>query len=146
MLSAISDLIPYLIFVFLGLAAIFFLVSTFKANRSAKPWTLICSAFFCFLIFKFNSWLKERYEKGQLDHVGIYYLTDYPNCDHCILELKEDKTYQVSNNDTVLEKSNWHFESGGDYWITYLDNDRSQLGGGQYAYKRYRLKYARQRD
>lgn len=99
------------------------------------------SVFFVFLIVRFNACEKEDQKKSQLEHVGIYYLTNYPNCEHCILVLNEDQTCQVTSNDSILEKSNWHFESGGDYWITYIGTDGRQLGSGIYTYKRYKLKY-----
>ena len=85
---------------------------------------------------------KQLYRNSQLDKVGIYYLTNNPKCELCYLELKEDMTYTIINKGEVIEKSNWHFESGGDYWITYLDNDKSQLGFGNYEYKHYKQKYS----
>jgi hypothetical protein len=145
-MSAISELIVLLIFVLLGVCGLAFIFLTFKVRRSNKPWTLLTSFLFIFLIFCFRSCEINGYKNSQLHQVGIYYLTNFPNCDDCILELKEDMTYQVRSKNKVIENSNWHFESGGDYWITYLDNDRSQLGSGDYAYKKYHLKYPEQKD
>ena len=57
-------------------------------------------------------------------------MTTYRNCDSCYLELKENMTCIVVNKGKIIEQSNWHYEVGGDYWITYLDNDKHQLGSG----------------
>lgn len=116
------------------------------AKKSYKPWTLFCSILCCFLFFSYKSCFDKAYQQSQLNHVGFYYLIQYPNCDSCILELKEDMTYEIRNKGRIIEKSNWHYESGGDYWITWLDNDKKQLGSGDYAYEHYKLKYARQNN
>ena len=60
----------------------------------------------------------------------------------CYLELRENMTYIVVDKGKIIESSNWHYEVGGDYFITYLDNDRHQLGSGNYSYERYKLKYS----
>jgi hypothetical protein len=47
----------------------------------------------------------------------------------------------VKNKDKILETSDWHFESGGDFWATYLDNDSERLGSGDFEYKIFKPKY-----
>ena len=142
-MSALSELIPYGIYIFLALFCLGFLILTFTSPKPTRPWTFIGSACFAFLFFKFKSCEKEQYRQNQLDHVGIYWLTEYPNCNSCYLELKEDMTYVIVNKAKIVETSNWHYEMGGDYFITFLNNDRDQLGSGAYAYRDYKLKYQR---
>ena len=141
-MSALGELFIYVIYFVLGLACIIFLLLTFTSKKSIKPWTLIASILFCFLFFTFKSCQKENYKQNQLSVVGTYYLTSYPNCDSCYLELRENMTYIVVDKGKIIESSNWHYEVGGDYFITYLDNDRHQLGSGDYSYERYKLKYS----
>ena len=141
-MTAFGELIVYFIYFFLGAGTIVFLVLTFKTRKSFKPWALMGVILFCLLLFRYNSYLKDSYKKKQLDQVGTYYLTNYPNCDSCILVLKEDMTYEIKSKSKTVERSNWHYESGGDYFITYLDNDRHQLGAGDYSYNHYKLKYS----
>ena len=139
-MSALRELFVYAILILLGLIALFFLIQTFKVKPRFRPIMLISSFVFCYLCFSYKSCLTDSYANSQKRQVGLYFLTNYPNCDNCILELKEDLTYTVKQNEKILETSNWHYESGGDYWITYLDNDRHQLGSGDYRYKKYKLK------
>src|SRR4051812_18554249 len=99
-MAALGELIVLFIFLLLGLAAIVFLILTFTAKKSSKPWTLLGSIFFCVLLFSYKSCLNEAYKKSQLDQVGIYYLTKYPNCDSCIMNYlaAELTRYQNSRN------------------------------------------------
>jgi hypothetical protein len=48
----------------------------------------------------------------------------------------------VFNNNKEVEKGDWHYEVGGDYWITYLNGRKSILGEGIYSYQKYNLKYS----
>ncbi|MFL5748428.1 MAG: hypothetical protein ACJ751_27395 [Niastella sp.] len=52
-------------------------------------------------------------------------------------------TYIIVSKGKIVETSIWHYEMGGDYFITFLNNDSDQLGSGAYAYKDYKLKYPR---
>jgi hypothetical protein len=49
------------------------------------------------------------------------------------LELFKNNTYEVRKDTTVFEEGQWHFESGSDYWITYI-GENGQLGSGKYIY------------
>ncbi len=140
-LSALSELFVYLIYFILGLGSIIFFGLTITTKRKNKVWTGLVGLFFVFLIFKYYSYETNLYKKNQLTQVGFYYLTNYPNCNSCILELKENQTYEVRNQGKIVEQSNWHYKVGGDYFILYLDNDNHQLGSGDYIYKKYKLKY-----
>lgn len=139
-MAALGELVIFLVLLLPGLGAIGLLFWATRAKKSLKPLVLSGSILCCVLFFGLKSYLNNGHKKEQSSRAGIYYLTNYPGCESCILELKEDLTYEVTRKGIVVEKSNWRYESGGDYWITYLDNDRHQLGAGNYAYERYRLK------
>ena len=140
-LSALSELFVYIPYLILVLACVSFFRLTIKAKGQIKIWAGMAVLLFIFLFFNYKSCVGDSYKKNQLTQVGLYYLTTYPNCDSCILELKENQTYQVINKGQIIEQSNWHYEVGGDYLILYLDNDKHQLGFGDYEYERYKLKY-----
>jgi hypothetical protein len=95
------------------------------------------------MFFIFKSCQDNNYKNNQLDQVGIYYLTNYPNCDSCYIELNENMTYKIINKGQKVKNGDWHYESGGDYWITYLNGERDQLGSGTYSYTNYKLKYTK---
>ena len=141
-MAAIGELLVYVVFLFLAVGALHFFVLASKTKKVKKLLALLAGAFFCYLLYAYSSYLSESHKNEQLRQVGIYYLTNYPDCENCILELKEDMTYEVRNNGNVIKKSDWHYESGGDYWITYLDNDNHQLGSGDYSYQKYKRKYS----
>ncbi|MBF9220492.1 hypothetical protein [Hymenobacter ruricola] len=88
--------------------------------------------------FVFNRYrVDQEWEQQEL---GTYQLTNYPNCRPCELELRENNVFVVRQQDAVRETGRWHFESGQDYWITYL-NEYDQLGSGKYSYTNYHLKH-----
>jgi hypothetical protein len=70
---------------------------------------------------------------AEAKYVGTYILTSYPNCANCSLHLQLNNYYEVIQGKTVRERGSWHYESGGDYWIVYINKD-DQLGSGRYAY------------
>ncbi len=138
---ALGEVIIYFIYFILGLPCIIFLILTITSKKSSKEWNFLSSLMFGSLFFYFKSCQDESYKRDQLSVVGVYYLDNYPNCDSCYLELKENMKYIIVNKGEIIEQSNWHFEAGGDYFILYLDNDRNQLGSGKYSYQHYQLKY-----
>lgn len=140
-MAALGELLIYIIYFTLGLLCLFLLFLTIRSKKTIKIWTFIGSLFFGILFFNFKSCQDNNYKKNQLSVVGTYYLTNYPNCASCIIQLNEDMTYYVVSNGNIIEKSNWHYEVGGDYLITYLDNDKHQLGANEYAFKGCKLKY-----
>jgi hypothetical protein len=140
-MNGVGYLLIGLIFFFVGLKSIIPFIRALNAESSKKPKLLLKSAIW-FLVL---CWLKlgkdKSYQRDQMHEIGIYYLTNYPDCDSCYVELKEDMTYNLVKNDTIIETSDWHFESGGDYWILHMDKDKKQLGSGEFGYKKYKLKY-----
>jgi hypothetical protein len=143
-MNGVGELLIFIINLFLGLTSLMLFVQAFTKYKTIKPRILSYSAIFFILFCMLKSCRDKGYHNAQLEQVGIYYLTNYPNCDSCYVELKEDMTYDLVRKDTVIKTSDWHFESGGDYWILYLDKDRYQLGSGDFEYKKYKLKYPRE--
>ncbi|UOQ70763.1 hypothetical protein [Hymenobacter cellulosilyticus] len=82
--------------------------------------------------------MHQTQREADLSQVGLYYLTAYPQCRPCTLELKENNRFVIRDSTSVKETGPWRYESGQDYWITYL-NTSDQLGSGKYAYSGYRL-------
>lgn len=141
---AIGELIIYTIYFFTGLSCLVFLILALTAKkRCFRIWTALTGLFFGFLLLCFKWQQNSIYKQNQLNQVGIYYLTNYPNCDSCHIELNENMTYKVAHKSQIFENGDWHYESGGDYWITYLNGTKYQLGNGKYAYRDYKLKYSR---
>lgn len=132
----------FAVYLVLAVPCVAFLLMAFFSGRRWRPWAVLGIILFGGLLLWFRWSQYENYRANQLSVVGVYFLTSYPNCEACVLELREDKSYTVVDNRRVVEQSNWHHEVGGDYWITYLDSDKSQLGTGRYKYERYVLKYS----
>ena len=109
-MSTLGELIVPLIYLIIALGAVVCVVWNFQTKKPQKLWTSLGSIFFLILLFSFRSCLKTAYKNEQLRQVGVYYLTSYPNCPNCILELKEDMTYEIRSRNKVIEKSNWHYE------------------------------------
>jgi hypothetical protein len=143
-MNGVGELLIFIIYLFLGLTSVVLFVQAFYEYKSVKPRFWAYSAFFFFLFCWFKTCRNKRYHEAQIEQVGIYFLTNYPNCDSCYVELKEDMTYNLVKKGTVIKTSDWHFESGGEYWILYLDKERYQLGSGDFEYKKYKLKYPRE--
>lgn len=68
----------------------------------------------------------------ELEHVGEYKLTDYPNCHNCKMELSENNTYTIKNTEKLIESGNWKLVTGDDYYVIELNN------GKQFGYNEYR--------
>ena len=116
-----------------------FLLLTAKnsaTRRKAAVGFAALAALLTFFVFRSHQVDKE-WEQAEL---GTYHLTHYPNCRPCELELREKNAFVVRQHDSIRETGHWHFESGQDYWITYL-NEYDQLGSGKYQYTEYHLKY-----
>jgi len=139
-MAAIGELIIYFIYFILGLSFVTFLILSLTSKKTKKPFMII-SIFFGLLMIIFKSCQYKGYINDQKEQVGIYYLTKYPNCNSCYIELKEDMTYVIEKSGGIIKKGTWHHESGGDYWITYLDGENYQLGSGDFSYTDYKLKY-----
>lgn len=74
-----------------------------------------------------------NHKNEELGYVGVYYLTEYPDCTSCQLELKENNTYTITKGDREIESGSWNYRSGSDYWIVDI-GEFGQLGTGNYAY------------
>ena len=134
-MSAISELLGFAMYFFLIIGSITFLVSAWLSKVKYKQTVYIILGILCLVVS--IAWFvssKITFHKWELEHVGIYYLDDYPNCLSCELELKTDKTFIVSEGKKILEKGDWHFEIGGDYFIIYLNGEDDQLGSGKFKY------------
>ena len=136
-MGSLGILILYFFYGIIVLIGLFFLklafASNFKLLRIVYSSLAFCS--FSFLVFCiYLQWQKHR--KEELQYVGIYYLTEYPNCPACVAVLKKNNTYKVLDGEDVIEKGNWRFESSGDYWVLYMGNDEYRLGSGKFSYER----------
>jgi hypothetical protein len=140
-MSAFGALLIYAVYFVLGIFCLVFLVLTFTGGRKTRVVTGTATIFFGLSLFIFKSCQSHKYEENQLSKVGLYYLTQYPGCASCVMELKEHQIYEVTSNGKIIESGDWHYEAGGDYWITFLDHDEYQLGSGKFAYGQYKLKY-----
>lgn len=138
-MSAIGELLVYIIYVVLALFFLIFLILGLSSKTTKKAFFII-SIFFGLLLVAFKSCQYISYLNDQNNQIGIYYLTSYQNCNSCYLELKEDMTYVIFEDGKNIRNGTWHHESGGDYWITYLDDKKNQLVSGDYSYKNYKLK------
>lgn len=134
-MGALGTLLLYGIYATLvAISIIFFRLSIGSKSRFLKI-IYIVVAILSFSLLTY--WIIETHQKNrqrELEHVGTYYLTKYPNCNNCVVVLSSDNTYKVLNGDSVIEKSNWHYKSGDDYFIVYMDNDKGQLGSGKFSY------------
>lgn len=136
-MSAISELIIYIIYGIFLIGGISFLVLAWLATTNKLK--IIYFLFGIISIICFTGILlssRNALRKSELDYVGTYDLDNYPNCQNCILELKENNTFivQNQNDNIVLEKGDWHYESGGDYIIVYINGESDQLGSGKFSY------------
>lgn len=140
-MNGLGELILYVIYYFLLATGLIFLILTFFVKRKIKFITIIFSVISIFLFFQFKSCKEENYKIVQKRQVGIYYLTEYPNCKDCFVRLNDNMTYDVVKNDKIIETSNWHYEIGQDYFITYMNNGKDQLGYNRFSYDKYKKKY-----
>lgn len=134
-MSALGELLTYIIYISLILSALTFLILIWY-KRTFIRILLFSLSFVLLLIIWFTQ--HNNYNQLQADQAGIYYLTDFPNCKSCYIELKEDMTYEVINDNKISEKGNWHHQEGTDFDITYINKDE-QLGYGRFAFKEFKL-------
>ncbi len=130
---ALGGLFYAAIYVLLALVVLILLAAAVFAKRRKLMYLILAMVFGCF-IFIYYTTNKANYKAAQLAHVGTYELTNYPDCDSCILALKEDNTYTVTDKTKKIESGDWHYDFGADYFIVYLNNERDQLGVGRFRY------------
>jgi hypothetical protein len=138
-MSALGELIGAIIYwiIILGGLVSLILAIILKGILKKAVTAAICSLCIV-LILLIPKKRKSDYRRSQLEHVGTYYLTNYPNCDSCIAILKDDNMYEVKQNKNIIESGNWHFEMGGDYLIVYMNNDSGQLGSGRFQFDKFK--------
>jgi hypothetical protein len=141
-MAALGGLIVYIFYAILILTGIVFLRLALieKKPRKRRSYTIIGIVSIC-LLFLHIYYLKLNHRESELEYAGTYVLTRYPKCNSCILVLNGNNTYEVVNVNTIVENGNWHYESGGDYWIVYIGDNREQLGSGKYDYEHYKKKF-----
>jgi hypothetical protein len=134
-MAALGELIVYAFYAILILVAIVFLRLALieKKTPTRLRYTMIGVVSICFLFLHIYD-LKLNHRESELEYVGTYVLTQYPKCNSCVLILNGNNTYEVVNGNNVMENGNWHYESGGDYWIVYIGDNGEQLSSGKYDY------------
>ena len=69
-------------------------------------WTLISAT--PLIIYGFAQYTSHR--NAELEYVGIYTLTEYPNCDSCRLELMSINHYIVADRQKkIIENGKWRY-------------------------------------
>lgn len=135
-MSGLGELLVFMLYALLGSSAIICILMIIASNSKLLKLLyfigFIAGAALFFLYYNYKS---NSHRASELEYVGTYYLTDFPNCNSCKVVLKADNTYEVRKEAYVIETGDWHYESGGDYWIVYMNNKDDQLGSGRFAYK-----------
>ena len=141
-MSGTGELFVWLIYVFLFANGFIFLWLGFVSKRKFLKliYAAISVSFFVLLVLYIYH-LKSGHRQSELEYVGAYRLTDYPNCDTCIAILKENNSFDILKGHTIIETGNWHYESGGDYFIVYIGEEKEQLGSGRFKYEHYKNKF-----
>lgn len=83
------------------------------------------------LLFSYSQYNKQR--NSELEYVGKYQLDEGSVCNGGIIELKGDNTYIITCDEQILERGEWNYHEGGDYWIVAI-GAYGQLGSGNYKY------------
>ena len=132
-MTALGELLIFIIYLFFGTLLLVRIYKEFKSKTKLKTDSIKRIIFSALPLILWASWMYYVHRTNELDCVGKYILTEYPNCDSCILELKSDNFYQVTSNEIVIEKGEWNYDSGGDYWIVEIGK-HGQLGSGKFKY------------
>jgi hypothetical protein len=133
-MAAIGTVFIYFIYALIGGYIVYWTVRYFTVTYSTLKLACLRKAgigSFLFLCFAGNNY--QNHKNAEAEYVGIYTLTSYPNCAACRLYIEPDNYYEVRESRTVKERGEWRYESGGDYWIVYVNEDE-QLGVGNYSY------------
>ncbi|CAN5546654.1 hypothetical protein BH11BAC3_BH11BAC3_22330 [soil metagenome] len=131
---ALGELFYGFIYVLLALGFLIFLSASVFVKRR-KIMYFVWSVVFASLFYIYHTNNKNTYKISQLQYVGSYDLTNYPNCDSCILIFKEDNTYNVTKNSKIIESGDWHYDFGADYFIVYINQEKERLGHGRFKYQ-----------
>lgn len=132
-MSAFGELGRFLIYIMLTIPFVLIIGLLLLKRRNYKfthlIYLLLCSA--PLLAFSYQHYNKHR--QAELKYVGEYKLTNYLDCEACILVLYEDNTYTVYNKVYVVEFGEWKFRGGGDYFMVDIGK-KEQLGSGKFKY------------
>ncbi|MEY8848593.1 hypothetical protein AB9K26_07245 [Psychroserpens sp. XS_ASV72] len=134
-MSALGELFVVLIYVILTIPIIIMigLILVKRKKIKTKYFIYLLVSSIPLIFFSYSQYNNHR--QAELRYVGTYNLTDYPNCKTCILKLKKNNTYSVLKRNVEIEKGDWNFRSGGDYWIVDIGKF-GQLGTGKYKYSK----------
>jgi hypothetical protein len=136
---ALGELIREIIYWTIILGGVISLISIFVTKKTFHKVISGTICLVCIILFLFSERnTKTTYNQSQLEHVGTYYLINYPYCDSCTAILKKNNTYDVMQENKVVESGDWHFESGGDYLIVYMNDDKDQLGAGRFQFDKFK--------
>ena len=130
---ALGELIRFFIYLILSIPPIIAVVLIIIRGRkfSNRNLILLSISSIPLVLFSYNVYSNHR--KAELQYVGIYILNNYEKCDSCILELKKNNSFTVTDQEVQIEKGKWKYRSGSDYWIVDIGN-YGQLGTGKYKY------------
>lgn len=128
------DLIFCSVFTLLGLAAlVFILLSKNFAKRIL--FLFIFLVIVCIVLLTIHD-DRIDYLKYRADHLGTYYLVSYPKCSTCVLVLKDDNTFEVKQQNRILEKGAWDLKFNYNFC---MNNDGDQLGTGRFQYYDFKI-------
>jgi len=143
-MSALGELLIYIIY---GALVLFFLsrlsLAIFHKRKKSKNVYGVLALISVVSLLYFSRVQKKNRRANEEANVGKYHLSNYPNCPSCNVILKEDNTFEIVDSMKVLEKGDWSYESGGDFWIVYLDKRKDQLGSGIYKYDSFNLQVSK---
>lgn len=135
-MAALGEFIEFLFYIVLIIAVVLpfalYFVSNTKKSKTFFIIVFICTSSLLGSLL-LNRW--QAHKEQELEYVGTYLLTNYPNCSGCKLILKKNNTYSVKNGDKIIEEGDWNFRSGGDYWIVEI-GEHDQLGSGIFRYNK----------
>jgi len=134
-MAALGELLLVIVYTILSIPFLILLVQFIRKRKQKNKkkrllWMLISLA----PLILYGYWQYSGHRQLELENVGKYKLTNYPNCDSCILELKPDNHYYIFDKEKIIEKGKWGYRSGGDYWIVDI-GENGQLGAGNYNYQ-----------
>lgn len=133
-MSSIGDFIVFIVYSILLVPPILIIIFLiFRKKRFTIKRSVYLVVAFIPLIF-FGSFQYKNKRDFELKYVGIYFLTEYPNCDSCLLILTKDNSYSVTKNGTKIETGHWNYRGGGDFWIVDIGKN-GQLGSGKFKYR-----------
>lgn len=135
-MSAIGEILEFIVYLILLIPplCIIILVIVREKEFLKKGLFYLSVALIPLSLYTYSEYSNHR--EAELKYVGKYYLTNYPDCEPCVLILNKNNCYSVTKLNKELEQGKWRFRSGGDYWIVDI-GEHGQLGTGEYRYNRF---------